>query len=151
MSNYFHCAPLPLEPGSIIQPGNFGRMLNCYPLNQNTNAWMLVRELAFENARLNLARERPSRLECAFVIDTIEDAKWYQYTHGRFNIIYEVEALDDVSNSHSTPISLLDALPQEALVLSSWRLRAQEYWSGRGDGPRERLINSRLRIIQPIS
>lgn len=90
MTNYFHSAPLLLEPGSIIKPGNWGRILNCYRQGNNlANAWMLARELAFEAVRTAEFAALPSRLAAAFVFETLNDVNQYRRQFSRWNSIYE--------------------------------------------------------------
>lgn len=43
-TTYFHCAPLTLSPGSVIEPGNWGRLLDLYEtVNQQVQLNVLGR------------------------------------------------------------------------------------------------------------
>ena len=61
----YHYCPVPLENGSVITPGNWGRIIRQYPMPDNCNA-IVVKELLLENIRLRLYPSYPSRLESVF-------------------------------------------------------------------------------------
>ena len=89
MTTYFHSAPLLLEPGAIIHPGNWGRILNCYTQQQG-NPWILAREFAFESIRVSEHPELPSRLSCAFAFETLEHANQYKSNFSAWSPLYEI-------------------------------------------------------------
>lgn len=95
MTRYFHFAPLLLAPGSIIEPGNFGRIIRqrgaAHPLYR--------REMFYENIRQNLFPTMPSRLNCLFCFPTLEEAELCRVHISGYkeSILYEVE------NSESNP------------------------------------------------
>jgi hypothetical protein len=76
----FHLAPLRLAAGSVIEPGNWGRILKRYQnphAQQQTmgNGWLMARELVYEIARLNFAPEAPSRFQSCFAVESLEAAQ----------------------------------------------------------------------------
>lgn len=58
-----HFAPLRLRPGTVIDPGNWGRILKLRGINDPS--WW--REIAWEQYRAANFPDRPSRFACAFV------------------------------------------------------------------------------------
>jgi hypothetical protein len=48
---YFHCAPMRLAAGSIIEPGNWGRMLRLYEVTNGQIQGNVLNEALLEFAR----------------------------------------------------------------------------------------------------
>lgn len=70
----FHlCGPI-LERGSVILPGNWGRILRLYGWRHAHS----IREHALEEARKALAPHLPSRLACAFVFLSRQEAEAFR-------------------------------------------------------------------------
>ena len=92
MLECYHVACVPLRMGSVIEPGNWGRILNLYsyPLNQASGN-IVARELILEATRKVVAPSKPSRLEAAFCCPTLDSAKIFRAENKRFiDIIYKV-------------------------------------------------------------
>jgi hypothetical protein len=89
----FHLAPLRLGAGSIIQPGNFGRIIKRYALNNNFDGWRIARELIFEQSR---PKDKPSRLCSCFGLPTRVDCDAYRkFNDANFlQVVHEVEIVD---------------------------------------------------------
>lgn len=85
-SIFYHIAPITLGEGSIIMPGNWGRMLM---LHNELNP-TLFREHVFELVRLRDFPGKPSRLNCVFAVETLEEAARYRAAHQQNGLIYEV-------------------------------------------------------------
>lgn len=92
----FHVCPILLEPGSVILPGNFGRILNLL----GTGHSLFERELILERMRQNYFPQKPSRLTSAFYCEDIESAKWFWHHHSSTSSIYLVEILDEERPIH---------------------------------------------------
>lgn len=96
MEYYLLCS-YPLAPGSIVEPGNWGRMLKLYTPNQNLVG--AYREQIYEKIRVASYPDKPSRLECIFLCETLEEATNFRNETQRiFDIIYKVKLVD----SHAT-------------------------------------------------
>ena len=141
-----------LGPGSLIEPGNWGRILNSYRAEPAAaqNAWMLARELAFETVRAGSHKGLPSRLSCAFVFETMESATQHRNVFAQWSAIYEVELVTPEAPSHraaynfvTMPINAVEFLP---LVMQ----RAIPYWLGQGIEVPELLTKSSLRVVQRV-
>jgi hypothetical protein len=97
-TNYFHLSGAMLAPGSIIEPGNWGRMIRALSWQHNC----AMREAALEIAREDNAPSAPSRLEAAFVMLTEGEARFFQqHTNGFQNhLLYRVALVDPAAKSH---------------------------------------------------
>jgi len=148
----YHSAPLNLEPGSVIKPGNWGRILNSYRQNNiPANAWILARELAFETVRASEFPTLPSRLSSAFVFESLEHANQFKRNFSQWNAIYEVELVDPAASSHRAAFNLVQ-FPGDQVeflpVVVSW---ARDYWRGAQIQVPEIITKSSIRIKQLVS
>jgi len=143
----FHFAPLALGRGSVIEPGNFGRMLGLYRYGVD-NGWMLARELAFESERLRSAPSAPNRWKACFALPTIGEAQNYRSNAGH-GVLMEVELVDPLAARHVGFLQHFDGMEQKAFV-AEVATRAQAYWSGQGVGDREIVTSSGLRVLRVI-
>jgi hypothetical protein len=89
-----------LAPGSIIEPGNWGRIIR-------TMGWrhdLAIREMALENARVLRFPHRPSRLDSVFVFLTADEARNFRSRIQAFghHILYRVRLADPSAVSHIT-------------------------------------------------
>jgi len=150
----YHLAQLRLGPGSIIEPGNFGRLLGRYmPSAQRAfgNAWMLCRELIFEQAR---PPELPSRFSCCFVLPALDDVNCFRPTADpNFQqVLHEVAIVDESLPQHRGARSLI-AMQDDVVFLGPMQAKAAKYWSGDPGEPDqgyELLTSSSLRVIKPL-
>lgn len=143
----FHCCSTPLGPGSIILPGNWGRIVGKLGFAHGA----ALRELVLEDVRAREFPSLPSRLACAFAIETLEDAIAYRNAAALVSLIYEVDFVDPAASHHQTDYALI--APSGALNLD-W---ARAYWRGSqaipSDGRPQRteiLTMSPLRILARI-
>lgn len=151
---YYHSAPLSLAPGSIIQPGNWGRILNCYRcvLHQTEqNAWMLAREMIFETVRASKYPNLPSRLSCGFVFESLDDANKYLGEFTPWNSLYEVELTDPSALVHHAGFNLVKFPQANIEFLPAVVNCAERYWQGRDIEIPEILTKSSLRIKALVS
>jgi hypothetical protein len=151
MTSYFHSAPLLLEPGSIIQPGNWGRILNCYRQPHANNGWILARELAFESIRAAEFPNSPSRLSCAFVFETLEHANQYKNQFSPWNPLYEVELVNPDAVSHRAAFNLIKFVGDQTEFLPVVVAWARSYWRGEQIEVPELLTTSALRVKHMVS
>ena len=159
LENYYHFASCKLAPGSVVLPGNWGRMLRkCnYPAPNSQyfgNPWVLARELLFDIIRMNHFPDRPSRLECAFCCPSIEDARAYQNGSGVdpfcMSLLHRVELVDPSLPGHTAFIKCTNWPSPNTSFLNVLQQQAKAYWAGEGDGPREFLTMSGLKIVENI-
>lgn len=77
-----------LAPGSIIEPGNFGRIINL----AGSMHQLYRREMAYEAIRIKGFEDRPSRLTCLFCFPTPQEADLCRKSINGYgtSILYEV-------------------------------------------------------------
>lgn len=146
-ARYFYCYSLPLEVGSVIRPGNWGRILRTYTPQTSPNAWNLIRELIFELVRARAFPAKPSRFEGIFLclgeagLDEFKKA-----TNRHLDIGYEVELVDNQAASHSGDWSVANL--QNTDNSTSLENRAGVYWQGLNITKPELLTLSPIRITR---
>jgi hypothetical protein len=86
---YFHVCPIMLDVGSIILPGNWGRVVKMY--NRQGINEVFFREYCLEKMRVSDFSDKPSRLDCVFACPDLEGAKQYKkLLNLNTSLIYEV-------------------------------------------------------------
>lgn len=156
MTTYFHFTSVRLAPGSVIEPGNYGRVIRCYPHDgQAANGWKLAVELAFESQRLVMDRELPSRLDSCFVFEDVHQAHAMKASMGfHFNLLYEVELVDANARVHRADLGLINACYRSEPNRLFWDKvhdAACSYWSGAIGTIPELLTLSPIRILREVT
>jgi hypothetical protein len=98
--DYFHLSSVPLSAGSIINAGNWGRIIMAASWQHN----YALREMALEQSRIGRFSHLPSRLNCSFVFLSRDEAlRFKQQIPGfSFHILYRVSLTETDANSHVT-------------------------------------------------
>jgi hypothetical protein len=153
---FFHFAPMTLGAGSIIEPGNFGRVITTtQPAFQSGDTSIVqgyvARELAFELVRERSFAAKPSRLRAAFGCPTQADAQAYaNFTNlDKRQVLHEVETVNDAAPLHIGALSYCDITTLVPFIDTTLH-RAQLYWSGLEGDPargREIIVESAIRVI----
>lgn len=120
----FHVAPIPLGVGSVIEPGNFGRIIQYHP----AGSFLAHREAIYELVRTNEFPDKPSRLSCIFLLPTEEEAITYQQSIAIKDIAYEIEVLQRHSKAHVTYVDLVCGIPDHQIPASQLYASARAYW-----------------------
>lgn len=145
---YFHGNSTLLEPGSVIQPGNWGRIIK----KAEWRHALAMREVLFEHVRQSEFPHAPSRLESAYFFDDEGEAAHYLQTPDRafLMIMYEVELVDPNATQIMTDYRRVH--PSGPLGID-W---VRAYWRGEMLAPenkfscREILAVTPLRIIRRV-
>jgi hypothetical protein len=140
----YHCAPLPLSPGSVICPGNWGRIKRRF----EQNALSLLRESILDDIRRRKFSHKPSRLDAAFGCPTLVDAEQYRSRHASTGVIYRVELVDPGAPSHQGDHELY---LQGFTGIDGMEDLARRYWKGESLGGPELLTLSPLRILECVN
>ncbi|CCG42199.1 DUF2441 domain-containing protein [Magnetospirillum molischianum] len=149
MQSFFHCAPIPLRAGSIIEPGNWGRIVRLYQPNFGNYA-VAFREKVLEEIRLKEFPHKPSRLECCYMVPSYEIAKTYQNrADSRTLLIYEVELLYTDTPNHIGDWTYCYPV-DDSYYFDEMEECARQYWRGEGVGNTEILVNSPIRILRCV-
>lgn len=147
--SYFWCCSYPLGVGSVVFPGNWGRILKLYTPQSGHNAWLLVQELVFEEIRFREFSSKPSRFETVFLCRTTEDILQFREASNRIkDLVYEVELVEPARPSHVGDMAL--ACCQASDNFESFASRARCYWSGEGSDQPETITTSAIRIMKRI-
>ena len=119
----FHLNSTGLGIGSIIQPGNWGRIIRTYGWNHNR----AMVEAAMEHVRQAVDPNLPARLDCAFFFDDLQEALFYRGSDASrlMMVLYEVQILDEEAVQLSTDYR--NTGPSGGLNLN-W---ANDYWTGK--------------------
>jgi len=103
-------------------------------------------ELVFEYVRRGCFPDRPSRFECLFACESLEQASVFRERHGNGSI-WKVQC----DNVFRADMGLL-ALGQESILLTSYR--AHRYWSGLAGYSAqpfwERLLVPPIRVLERV-
>jgi hypothetical protein len=157
MISVFHFTMTRLGPGSVIQPGNWGRLLRRYQhkpmpnLPQFGGPWIISRELILELSRLRHAPTAPSRFDAAFVLADADVAERYRASNdpNRTQTLHEVELVDPEAPSHLGSLAMT-AWPMPFEFIDPMTAMADAYWLGHGGGDHEIVTLSALRVIKCI-
>lgn len=149
---HFHCSSLPLQPDSVIDPGNWGRIIRNAGWSHNLSG----RETILEHVRKNEFPHKPSRLDASFFFDNETEARFYAGSDGRHltMLTYEVELLEPDAVQH---IGDWRNVAAKGPLDLSW---ASNYWAGEMLPPhsdpawpvqcREILAVTALRIVRRL-
>ncbi len=146
---YFHCASLPLGPGSVICPGNWSRMIHLYRTDAAATFPVAFRERVLEDTRQAEFSSKPSRLTACFVLFSYEEAKFFRDQFQRTSIIYEIEPVSDPPTTHIGDFTRM-GLPNGALYFDQAKHAAREYWSKTPDVHQELLLPVPIRILRCV-
>jgi len=148
---FFHLTPVKLKPGSIIEPGNWGRIIRSYRSLDGANAYNLVREQTFELVRnSHFQKKKPSRYNCVFLFESLDDASKFKEEQRPIDILYKVEILDLTKPLHRACMTLTNISPG-ALVIPQYETQAKQYWKGENIKSAEILTYSDIKILEILS
>lgn len=143
----YHCAPIPLENGSIIQPGNWGRVLKTYVSGRGDLA-IAFRERVLEDVRLAHFPHKPSRLSSIFLIPELNDMLEYWGHNNPTAIVYEVELVTRDCRTHSAPW-LFDFNDDRQFYFDGTAEMARLYWGDHPVEPRREIVGeSSIRVVK---
>lgn len=127
---YYHVSPIHLEKGSIIKKGNWGRVIKLYM--GNCNGLNLFRERVFENTRLQHFSNKPSRLDCSYLLLDVDTAFRYLKVDNeahRTSLVYKVKVIDLDAKFHLGNFNKVTVQPPLCHFDHMDEL-ANNYWNG---------------------
>ena len=150
---YYHCSLILLELGSIIRPGNYGRLVNLHRKEEAINHH-LYREIIFELIRSYEFPDKPSRYGSTFVCENLKSINNFKNNNCKTGVIYEVELLNNDAKSHMTNFGYIDLVynnPTDICEIARdyWQFTNPSKWKLNSENI-EIITNSSLRIIQEI-
>jgi hypothetical protein len=145
-NTYFHCAPIGLSPGAVIQPGNWGRVLDLYQITNNQINQQAVRETILELFRQVYAPTKASRLKSIFVCPTLAEAIAFRDRHQRTQLIYEVVPVLKDGPTHVGDYELAIA-PYPPRYFRAMFDLARDYWAVAPTANHEVLFECAVYIV----
>ena len=134
-----------LEPGDLIQPGNWGRTVLGFGTAHN----FYLREYVIENIRAREYPDKPSRLKSSFAYVAEGCAMRSFQDHG----LYRVEVVDESQVIHRGDFGWIDLMPG-LRTFSDLEDGARRYWDGTAANAQsdsfEVVSESQLRIVERI-
>ena len=113
MITFFHSSPILLESGSVVLPGNYGRIIRL----RGAEHPLYAREMALEEIRQVHYPDKPSRLDSCFACTDEKTLRFYveamskKTDHYLWPVLYEAEKLDDGASEHRTDFNVVEPLP----------------------------------------
>lgn len=125
-TTFFHVVNAMLEEGSVILPGNWGRCLRLYT-GRDASA-MLYREHVLEQIRTEAFPDKPSRLNCIFLLRTLAEAVRFRDSYTPLGVIYEVSVNTPHGSMHFGDYNFAERTSNIKFMEGMPKL-AREYWS----------------------
>ncbi|MGE0675950.1 hypothetical protein [Pseudolabrys sp.] len=116
----YHCFESGIQPGTIIQPGRFGRRIFADGIAHRR--WSA--ELIYEIVRFEHYSNSPSRLYCNYLIEGLEAARFYIQRMAPEWVIYEARIVNSGAPTHRTDFNLIQPLHGT----DTWIDAAHKYW-----------------------
>ncbi len=149
MRRVYWLCPYPLRPESIVEPGNWGRVLRQMSIASQLRLGMILREYVFEIERLRNFPTLPSRFDAIFLLKDIESSIEFRKSSGRIHdCLYEVALCEPGTEPFEAALGLSTLKGDE--TVDQLEELARRYWAGGGDGPRELLVESPIRVVRRI-
>lgn len=141
---WFHAVCAMVDIGSVLVPGNMGRILKLY----QPDAPRAILERDFEEVRQSLDADLPSRSECIFLCPTFDDALAFAAT-GTPDMCqwYEVEPVEPVARIFAADLRWW---PQPSSSTDN-RNAAAHYWTAApSETHRELLFTGKVRVTNAL-
>jgi hypothetical protein len=144
---YYYVCSYPLESGSIIRAGNWGRINKIHSIPP-ANPVNLLREVVFENVRLQRFPDRPSRFNCNFLCPNISSFREF-IKRKPLDLHYEVELVNPDAKRFETDWSLIATYPN----ILAMEEAAVKYWNPENvtENLKELLVESDIRISRRLN
>jgi hypothetical protein len=155
----YHSSPSLLAPGSIVLPGNYGRIIKM--LGKKHPCW--GRERVLEEVRKQRYSAKPSRLASTFSCTNLDTAHFYMRSPSPkggttlYPVLYEVEKVDQGAVEHRGDFNVVQPLARRPETMGEIATMYWEasLWTAVADAPgircEEMITASPLRILRPIS
>jgi hypothetical protein len=143
---FFFACSYPLGEGSVVLPGNWGRMIGKNPDQQQE---YILKERVIEQIRQHGFPKRPSRLKSIFLCETLEELEKFLASSGRFfDIKYAVRLTNQREQIFRADWNLISQMSMSDI--KSLNSLAVDYWSGNTQSGVEVLTKSPVRIVKMV-
>lgn len=134
MTTYFHISATMLGEGTVVLPGNYGRILRAYstgPGGAQGNFSALARELIFESVRKQHHPEKVSRFEACFLFESYEAVQNFGHYINATGAIYEASIVNPDAKIHRGDFSMFQdhTLQVQAPFMALHERQAVDYWA----------------------
>lgn len=159
VEKYFRVDGRTFEKDSLVTAGRFVETLSIFNYEDFNRSPEVARSLFYETT-LEITRRshfpiRPSRSNCVFVWERLDDAEWFRQRHGTPSTgIYEVTITDEGAALHRADIALATLMPTlESRGINQIIERAHKYWASAPDtGARVEVLSSApVRVVRRVS
>ncbi len=136
--NFFHLSPVQLEKGTILDPqrwrnGYYDPRAYNFPvvLNQSGKWKYLLKEEIFERIRKQEFPNKPSRFNCCFLCENIDDiVKFKTKIKSNEHFIYKVSVVQDKSDNiimHKADFTVFDIEPSLCQIPNTYTLQGDVF------------------------
>jgi hypothetical protein len=142
----FHVHPTLLQIGSVVLPGNFGRILRRYAMRDVQSLYF--REYILEEVRRSHFEAKPSRFDSIFCLESLDKAQFYRDNLAQTQIVYAVELVDAGCIQHRGDFNKV--APANSALASAMLQASHDYWNVVNIEHPEIVAASAIRIIEQI-
>jgi hypothetical protein len=152
MATLYHVGKAGLAKGTTLHPGNWGKSTREFgpsgrAVGDMKDANILMWEIALETARLLSAPSSPSRLDCVFACETMDDAIAFRDRFSSGSVVYEVEC-DDSTPTHLGNFEAITYTSSTAPLVDHKSSLAISYWRDQPTGIKEILIGGPVTVLK---
>lgn len=154
MPSYFHVSEVDHPIGTVLQPGRFGTSMrqivkggSVAPANMQV-AYSLTWEAVLETARLLMAPNSPSRLNCLFACDTMKGATVFRDKYRAGAFIFQLNVASEVA-IHVGDFDLISST-ESGPFIDVWSSGAIRYWRTAAKGSHEIIIGGPAKVTKKI-
>jgi hypothetical protein len=150
MPTFFHVSLMPLIAGQVLGPGQWGHTSRRFskggqPLSDVRDAFILIWETTLEAVRREVKPDAPSRLECVFACETVQEATAFRDHFRQGAQIYRVEVIGS-PDTHRGDYDLITG-SGTAPFIDHIAERARRYWTDQAIGMPELLIGGSVTVL----
>lgn len=138
--------------GDLIAPGWFGnhyrsfRPGSAYPAEPNFTSLMI--EIALESARKSVMPSAPSRMDCIFTCETLQDATTFRASHrGGQGFIYGVEPAHPSTATFRGNFTAISTPVGPTPYVDYLSDRARDYWTTNPQQMVEVLVGGPVKVL----
>ena len=150
---YFHVSNIAHDAGVVLEPGNWGKTVRLFGPNTAAHAVshleIILWEVAMETARLALAPQQPSRLNCLFVFEAIEMAAEFQSQYRPDACSFEL-APTGHADSYRGDFALIAKADRSRPYADYMAEESKKYWTSQAGKEPEILYGGALRVVRQV-
>lgn len=150
---YYHVSSIEHAVGATIEPGNWGTTVRLFgpetAVKAVSHVEIILWEVALETARLALAPQRPSRLNCVFVFETVDMAFAFQRQYRPDAHVFELEPTGEAS-IYCGDFALIAKADRNRPYADYMAEESKAYWTAPSADEPEILYGGALRVVRQV-